>query len=340
MPRGRAWQHSDDLFHQAWLKVLQGKRPPAEKWPRQSGAPKPGQPPVQPQPKIRGLHPDVKVSVARDRIAKLEAAIAAVGDEDETAPKLKEGLRKARQQAQIPPIEVRVKSCEQFLDRARKNVLKAQEEVSKAQQFLMEAQKRHEERVTEVTEAERRLIMLQTRDHEGSHSGHRPSRLGSRVGRIATDGERIADREHRAPGSCKRHAVSISSGSARTPIEGGFCSRMRRRHLPLDARSSSRHSGGNVGRERSRGGKVVPRDGLRSCRVVNTKFVAFDGMQCSPVTRRVPTYGHRGVRIGEASHPGPFHRLRRCRDQCDQHALPSSLGGDDYSVDDTVVDSS
>ena len=150
------------ISHQAWLKVLQGKRPPAEKWPRQSGAPKPGQPPVQPQPKIRGLHPDVKVSVARDRIAKLEAAIAAVGDEDETAPKLKEASRKARQQAQIPPIEVRVKSCEQFLDRARKNVLKAQEEVSKAQQFLMEAQKWHEERVIEVTEAERRLIMLQT----------------------------------------------------------------------------------------------------------------------------------------------------------------------------------
>ena len=74
--------------------------------------------------------------------------------------------------------------------------------------------------------------------------------------------------------------------------------------------------------------------------MVNTKFVAFDGMQCSPVRRRVPTHGHRGVRIGEASHPGPFHRLRRCRDQCDQHALPSSLGADDYSVDDTVVDSS
>ena len=43
-----------------------------------------------------------------------------------------EALRKASQQAQIPPIEVRVKSCEQFLDRARKNVSKAQEEVSKA----------------------------------------------------------------------------------------------------------------------------------------------------------------------------------------------------------------
>ena len=117
----------------------------------------------------------------------------------------------------------------------------------------------------------------------------------------------IENTEHRE--SCKRRAVSIS-----VPVDRrGFCSRLRRRHLSLDARSSSRHSRGNVGRERSRGGKVLPRDGLRSCRVVNTKSVAFDGMQCSLVTRRVPTCGHRGVRIGEASHPGPLHRLRRCR---------------------------
>ena len=71
------------ISHQAWLKCCKGKRPAAEKWPRQSGAPKQGQPQVQPQPKGRGLHRDVKVSVARDRIAKLEAAITAVGEEDE-----------------------------------------------------------------------------------------------------------------------------------------------------------------------------------------------------------------------------------------------------------------
>ena len=41
---------------------------------------------------------------------------------------------------------------------------------------------------------------------------------------------------------------------------------------------SQAHSRGNVDRQRSRGGKVVPRDVFRSCGVVNTKFVAFDGM--------------------------------------------------------------
>ena len=154
--------------------------------------------------------------MARDRIAKLEAAIAAVGDEDETAPKLKEALRKARQQAQIPPIEVRVKSCEQILDRARKNVFKAQEEVSKAQQFLMEAQKRHEERLIEVTEAERRLIMLQT--EAASHVAimkdpiqdtDRPDwaaeldELRQKVNELQIENTELR-------GSCKREAVSIS----------------------------------------------------------------------------------------------------------------------------------
>ena len=109
-------------------------------------------------------------------------------------------------------------------------MLEAQEEVSKAQQFLMEAQKRHEERVAEVTEAERRLITLQTeaashvtRDHEGPHSGFRPSRLGSRGGRIATEGEPIADRKHRAPAILQTlSSEHFTCGSARTPIEGGF----------------------------------------------------------------------------------------------------------------------
>ena len=176
--------------------MLQGKRPPAEKWPRQQGAPKQGHPLVKPQPKVRGLHPDVNVSVARDRIAKLEAAIAAVGEEDETAPKLQEALRRARQQAQS------------------NNSWKAQKEVSKAQQLLMEAQSRHAERLAEVTEVEQRMITLQT--EAASHvaivkdpiqEADRPDwaldQLRQRVNEL-----QIQNTELRR--SCKRQAVGIS----------------------------------------------------------------------------------------------------------------------------------
>ena len=39
----------------------------------------------------------------------------------------------------------------------------------------------------------------------------------------------------------------------------------------------------------------MPRDGLRSCRVVNTKFVVFDGVQC---TGNEASSNMCGVRIG------------------------------------------
>ena len=79
------------------------------------------------------------------------------------------------------------------------------------QQFLMEAQKRHEERGrgyrgrTKVDIADRGCQPCC--DHEGPHSGFRPSRLGGRVGRIATEGKRIGKHFR---GSCKRQAVSVS----------------------------------------------------------------------------------------------------------------------------------
>ena len=218
MPRGRAWQHSDDLSHQAWLKVLQGKRPPAEKWPQPS---KQGQPTLQPriQDKVRGLHPDVKVSVARDRISKLETALAAVGEDDETAPKLQEALRKARHQAQTPPVEVRVKSCENFLERARKNVSKSQEEVARAQQALTEAQQNHAKWVAEVAQAEQRLITLQTEAAIPCATASTEQAQPDWAAELQQLREKVNELQIQnleLKGSCKRQAVGIA-----TPVSRG-----------------------------------------------------------------------------------------------------------------------
>ena len=58
----------------------------------------------------------------------------------------------------------------------------------------------------------------------------------------------------------------------------------------MDARSSSRRSGGDRDRQCSRGGKVVPSHGFRSRRSVNTqRDDASDGVQHSSVTRRPNT---------------------------------------------------
>ena len=160
------------------------------------------------------------------------------------APKLQEALRKARQQTQTPPVEVRVKSCENFLERARKNVSKSQEEVAKGQQAMTEAQQ---------------LRLVGRRGGPGGREVDYPpdrnsqslcgngtglSGLGNRVAEVARKSERIAGPEHGAPGILQASSSGHVDlrGSTRTLAEGGFC-----RH-EVDARSSSRHARGNHGR--------------------------------------------------------------------------------------------
>ena len=55
------------------------------------------------------------------------------------------------------------------------------------------------------------------------------------------------------------------------------------------------------------------------------------------MTRRVLTYGYRGVRVGEADHPGPSRRLRRCRERSEdsRHVAPRVTGT--ISADDEPV---
>ena len=60
--------------------------------------------------KIRAPHPEEKVAVAQERVSKLQAALRAVGDDDDTAPNLREALKKARQQA--VPLSDRVDTVE------------------------------------------------------------------------------------------------------------------------------------------------------------------------------------------------------------------------------------
>ena len=60
------------------------------------------------------------------------------------------------------------------------------------------------------------------------------------------------------------------------PRLGGFRPSQRRRHLALDARD-------NIGKDWSRGGKVVPRHGHRSCELFNSPNDTFVGGQDSPL---------------------------------------------------------
>ena len=70
----------------------------------------------------REAHPEEAPLAARARVAKLEAAISAVGESDPTFPALQEALRQARKRAQVQPVESRIKSSEFFIERAKKRV--------------------------------------------------------------------------------------------------------------------------------------------------------------------------------------------------------------------------
>ena len=67
----------------------------------------------------QGSAPDEKVSIAQKRVSKLEAALRAVGDDNETTPSLHEVLRRACQQAVLLSTQDKVTQCESFLERAR-----------------------------------------------------------------------------------------------------------------------------------------------------------------------------------------------------------------------------
>ena len=110
---------------------------------------------VQPPPKtgVRAPHPDEKVSVAQERVSKLEAALRAVGDDDETAPSLREALKRARQQTVPLSTQDKVTQCESFLERARKREAGAKE-------LVLQAQKELARLSAEVVEGEQRLATL------------------------------------------------------------------------------------------------------------------------------------------------------------------------------------
>ena len=116
------------LVPDGWVQVIRGPRPKAENWPRskpsvvvQKGAQ--GR-----QAKSSGMRPfrdpSVKITTARERLSKLEAALAAMTGMD--GPEV-EFLRVAHKRAQVAvqevPVEAQVKECEASLTRARSHLV-------------------------------------------------------------------------------------------------------------------------------------------------------------------------------------------------------------------------
>ena len=62
------------------------------------------------------------------------------GEDDPAVTGLKEALRQARLQAQVRPVDDRIKATKMFIERSRKRVHSVREEITKAQEVVLEAQ--------------------------------------------------------------------------------------------------------------------------------------------------------------------------------------------------------
>ena len=96
------------------------------------------------------------------------------------------------------------------------------------------------------------------------------------------------------------------------------------------------------GKWKDRGRIVVTRPGPGSHRrCTQPTRHGLQGTRISLVTRRVPTYGYRGVRVGEAAHPGLSRRVRKCSmgSQDARCVVPRRHTIGSYSRSDTVQDS-
>ena len=134
-----------------WFEVIRGRRPKSESWPKAQGSvhPQPdcgaGRQPranVPPQSVPAGNErrtPKDVIQGARARVAKLEATIFAVGESDPTF-RGQEALKQARRQAQVQPVESRIKSSEFFFERAKKRVEEAHKEVEDANSKVVAAE--------------------------------------------------------------------------------------------------------------------------------------------------------------------------------------------------------
>ena len=74
------------------------------------------------------LPPEVALFAARQRVAQLEAALAALGDVGLEVTMLQSALKRAKQAAQEPLLDVQMSLCEQFVTRAQRR-LSAHDEV-------------------------------------------------------------------------------------------------------------------------------------------------------------------------------------------------------------------
>ena len=283
-----------------WLQVIRGPRPPAAKWPKTRPNPPSGwstqsERRAQPVPSCdRGPgHCFVECSRSSDE------AGSRYGCNWRVRPSISRSagcLEDGQAQAQVKPVQDRIGRTEFFLQRARKRVAAARQEVEKAKEVVVNAEGKLALEEEEVRKAEARLLVPQ---QEASHMPANPpptvpadfvqelTKLHSLVqelqherdelrAELATHAE-VSEGRPRKSNRISRDAIARFGDVFTTPVG----------HFPPRERQGVVFRGG---------------DSHRPGRVCNEVWPFRSNEFCM---RRRARCGLRGVWIGEASHPGP-----------------------------------
>ena len=229
--------------------------------------------------------------------------LAALGESDPTYPALLEALKKVKSQTQVRPVDERTASTRTFLERAQKRIGPCREEVARAQEVLTQAQAKLQSEEQALVEGEARLAAL-TAESVAPREDVPPTVPANFAHELVE--LRACVQELRRENTDLRSELQRTERSGRERPEAGqefieFHSRLgpserewrRSRRIPRRTRRCFSQDGNDD----------------RQCRL----HFAFESFQpivrlTGNLTRRVPGLdGFKGMRVGEASHPGPSH---------------------------------
>ena len=304
-----------------WLQVIRGKRPPSVQWPRagsqqqvrQTGKPAPEsrKPPKTGSSSTnrQSVHPDQLKAAASARIQRIQISLGALQPEDvEERQALLAALEKAKRQADVPPVEKQILATEEYLARAKKRLLQHDVTIATAREALQRAEHNKDVDVQGIADGETLLQKLKTQVPD-STAPTLPA--ADPVGELARLQQMVADlqrqlQQHGSPMVWFRSGESIKED---TFSSGGFCSPYGRRTRAVDARQTIRD--GRRHRRRTYFGSVQVGSigGRGRSNTTELESQPFHGEQHGLLMPEPKPIRHQcgllGVRVGEASNPGP-----------------------------------
>ena len=306
MPR-RVWSKVD--VPSGWVQIVRGPRPKSEQWPRRVTMPEHQPSVAQKSPVSRPaqvfarsakekVNPDVARCAAFTQVQKLEKALEIMGDAEGPAVEaLKLELDKARKVAKVPRLSVQITATQEFIKRSEKRLMDLEEERKAEAELLQDAKERLAQ--LEVASAE---ATCQCPSSASTHMGSRDGGLeGSfvfcrRRAGCGSPGHRVQAASHHAQQIVDRH-----------PFDANPCAEGSRR---LDARSEHGSPGGPLCWQRF-ACFDVDCEAIRRCSTHVDVDWEWSRSHSATTSRQISLCGLRGVRVGEASHPGPPKSLIR-----------------------------